>query len=225
MTNPVPEKQEQKGFPAWLKRNYIALLGLVVALGVMGAIVFFYFKYPDLYHRLEGYGYLGTFVISLILNGTILLPVSNMAVITALGATLPVPLFVGLAGGPGAAIGELSGYLAGRSGRGLLAGNRMYLHVEGWVKRWGWLAVFILSIVPFAFDIVGIIAGALRMPVWRFMVACAAGRTIAYIFMAYMGSLGLNSSYWFFLVAAGVVLLVVGIFLFIKFKKRPGAVA
>jgi uncharacterized membrane protein YdjX (TVP38/TMEM64 family) len=86
----------------------------------------------------------------------------------------------------------MTGYLAGRSGRGLLARSKAYMRVEGWVKKWGWLAVFIMSIVPFAFDVVGIIAGALRMPVWRFLVAVWLGRTISYIAAIYLASLGLK---------------------------------
>ena len=121
---------------------------------------------------------------------------SNIAVIISLGATLPLPLFVGLAGGAGAAIGELTGYLAGRSGRGLLKRSKVYSRVEGWVKKWGWVAVFIMSIFPFVFDVVGIIAGALRMPLWRFFLACWAGRTISYIFIAYMADLGFQFIPW-----------------------------
>ncbi len=50
------------------------------------------------------------------------------------------------------------------------------------------MAVFILSIFPFLFDIVGIIAGATRMPVWKFFIACLFGRMILYISVAYIGS-------------------------------------
>ncbi len=50
------------------------------------------------------------------------------------------------------------------------------------------VAVLVLSIFPFLFDIVGIIAGATRMPVWKFMVACWLGRTILYVSVAYLGS-------------------------------------
>ena len=94
---------------------------------------------------------------------------------------MPMPWLVGVVGGLGAGIGEMTGYLAGRSGRGLLARNKVYNRVEGWVKKWGWLAVFVIVDCPFAFDVVGIIAGALRMPVWKFFIACWLGRTISYI--------------------------------------------
>ncbi len=111
-----------------------------------------------------------------------------MAVISSLGGAFPSPFLVGLAGGVGAAIGEMMGYIAGRAGRDLLAKNRIYVRVEGWVQRWGMVAVFVLSIFPFLFDIVGIIAGATRMPLWKFFIACWLGRTILYIAVAYIGA-------------------------------------
>ncbi len=181
----------------WMKRRWVPILGLLVAVAIMLGIVFIYWRNPEIFDDLEAYGYMGAFLISIILNATIILPVSNMAVIMSLGATLPSPLFVGLAGGFGAAFGELTGYLAGRSGRGLLKRNRVYIRLEGWVEKWGWIAVFIMSIFPFVFDIVGIIAGALRMPLWRFFLACWAGRTISYIFMSYMADLGFKAIPWF----------------------------
>jgi membrane protein DedA with SNARE-associated domain len=191
------EKPEKTGALAWLKKRITALGGLLLSLAIMAAIILVYSHNPDISNKLGDYGYPGAFIISIILNGTIIFPVSNMVVMMALGATLPLPWLVGIAGGAGAAIGEMTGYLAGRSGRGLLARSKVYNRVEGWVKKWGWLAVFIMSIVPFVFDVVGIIAGALRMPVWRFFVACWLGRTISYVFMVYMASLGLKALPWF----------------------------
>ncbi len=181
----------------WLKKRIIPLAGLIVAIVIIVAVVYVYRRNPEIFQRLQGYGYLGAFVISVILNATVIVPVSNMTIIIALGATLPSPYIVGLAGGIGAGFGEMTGYIVGRSGRGLLAKSKVYARVEGWVKRWGWIAVFILSIFPLFFDVVGIIAGALRMPMWRFFLACWLGRTIVYVFVAYMASLGFRVLPWF----------------------------
>jgi membrane protein YqaA with SNARE-associated domain len=182
---------------AWFRKKVVPLLGLILALGIMLGIGYVYWRYPGIFRELQALGYLGAFLVSLILNATIILPVSNVAVIVALGGTLPIPAFVGLAGGIGAGIGEMTGYIAGRSGRRLFARSRIYTHVEGWVKKWGWIAVFVLSAFPVAFDIVGIIAGALRMPLWRFFVACWAGRTISYIVVAYFGQAIIGYIPWF----------------------------
>ncbi len=197
MAETAPEQPVKQGVLTWLKKRLSYLAGLLVALAIMAVILIAYLNNPDFFDELKGYGYLGAFVISIILNGTLLLPVSNVAVMIAIGATVSFPWLVGIAGSTGAVIGEMTGYIAGRSGRGLLARSKVYNRVEGWVRKWGWLAVFILSIVPFLFDIVGIIAGALRMPVWRFMLACWAGRTIFYVFAVWTGSSILKFLPWF----------------------------
>ena len=183
-------------FRVWIKRSLVPLLGLLVAIGIILGIVFFYRYNPDIFERLETYGYLGVFLISIFFNATIIFPLSNISVIISMGATLGVPLFVGLAGGSGAAIGELTGYLAGRSGQGLFRKSKIYLRLEGWVKRWGWIAIFIMSIFPAIFDIVGLIAGALRMPLWRFFLACMAGRIISYTIIAYTADWGFKLIPW-----------------------------
>lgn len=191
------EKPGKGGVLVWLRKRLVPLSGLLIAIAIIIAVGYVYLQNPKYFEELKSYGYLGAFVISIILNATIIIPVSNMAVIMALGATLPSPVMVGLAGGLGAAIGEMTGYIAGRSGRGLLARSSVYNRVEGWVKRWGWVAVLILSIFPIVFDVVGIIAGALRMPLWRFFLACWLGRTISYVVVAYLASLGFKAVPWF----------------------------
>lgn len=182
---------------SWLRNKIVPLAGLLLGIAVIAGVVFVYLQNRDIFEELQVYGYLGAFVISVVLNATVILPVSAMAIIMTLGATLPSPVIVGVVGGIGAGIGELTGYVVGRSGRGLLSKSTVYHRVEGWVKRWGWIAVFVLSVFPFVFDIVGIIAGALRMPLWRFFVACWLGRTISYVVMATLASLGLKAVPWF----------------------------
>jgi membrane protein DedA with SNARE-associated domain len=180
----------------WFKKHYLPLLGLLATLAIIAVVSIIYIKNPHIFKELEGYGYTGVFVISVVLNATIILPVSNMTIIMAMGATLPLPIIVGVVGGIGAGIGEMTGYLAGRSGRGLLSKSNMYTRVEKWVKRWGWIAIFVLSIVPFFFDIAGIIAGAMRMPVWKYFLATWLGRTVIYVTVAYLASIGIHALPW-----------------------------
>src|SRR3989304_5681059 len=104
----------------WLLRHLAPVLSLLLVAGIIAFIFTTYFTQPGLLDRLESYGSLGAFVVSLILNGTVLLPVGNMPLMASLGATLQVPLFVGLAGGAGAGIGGLTGSLLGGGGPGVL---------------------------------------------------------------------------------------------------------
>ncbi len=175
---------------SWIKRRLIPLLTLLLIIAIAVGIFYFYRHYPDRVAQLKGYGYLGAFLISLTLNATVILPAGNMLILAILGATLPSPIIVGLAGGAGAAIGEITGYMAGYSGRVLVRRERTYVRLEGWLKKWGALTIFLLSIVPFFFDLAGIAAGVMRFPVWKFLIACWLGRTILYIVIAIAGAWG-----------------------------------
>ncbi|MFC1979887.1 VTT domain-containing protein [Chloroflexota bacterium] len=172
----------------WLKKKVIPLLTLLLVTAIIVGIFYLYRQYPDRVAQLEGYGYLGAFLISLILNATVILPAGNFLILFTLGGALPLPFVVGLAGGAGAAIGEITGYIAGRSGRAIVAKQeKIYTRLEHWVKKWGVLTILVFSVVPLIFDLVGIAAGALRLPFWKFLIACWLGRTILYIGIAWLG--------------------------------------
>jgi len=173
-----------------LKRRLISILIFALVIAITGGIFYFYRHYPIRAEELKAYLYLAPFLISLTFNATVILPAGSILIISAFGAILPSATLVGLVGGAGAAIGELTGYMAGYSGRGILENVKMYARLEDGVKKWGFMAIFILSLVPFVFDLAGIAAGVLRFPLWKFLIACWLGRTILYIIAAFAGMWG-----------------------------------
>ena len=181
------DKMDKRG---WIKKNFIPLLALLLVIAITVGIFYFYKSYPGRVDQLKGYGYLGAFLISLTFNATVILPAGNILILSVLGAVLPSATVVGLVGGTGAAIGEITGYMAGYSGRGLAKRSKMYNRVEGWMKRWGTLTIFIMSVVPFIFDLAGIAAGVLRFPFWKFFLLCWLGRTLLYVGVALAGAWG-----------------------------------
>lgn len=183
------QKPEKKAF---LKKKLLPYLVLVVVLGITIGLFYFYQHYPGRIVQLTAYGYLGAFIISLIFNATVILPAGNIVVLFALGATMPSAFLVGVAGGAGAAVGEISGYLAGYSGRGLVEKIGLYDRVEGMVKKWGSLTIFLLALFPLVFDLAGIAAGALRFPFWKFLLLCWLGRTILYVTVIVLAVMGLR---------------------------------
>jgi len=184
------DKMDKQG---WLKRNIIPLLTLLLVIAITSGVFFCYQNFPDKFDQLKNYGYLGAFLISLILNATVILPAGNFIVLFTLGGVLPLPVVVGLAGGAGAAIGEMTGYVAGYSGRAMVVKQgKIYARLEHEVRRWGAVTIFVLALVPLAFDLVGIAAGALRFPLWKFILFCWLGRTILYIIIALFGAWGLE---------------------------------
>jgi membrane protein YqaA with SNARE-associated domain len=182
------DKGEVRG--GWVRNRLLPVVGLLLVIGVVIGVFFFYRSYPERVEALEGYGYLGVFIVSVLLNATIVLPAGNFLVLAAMGVILPSATLVGLVGGIGAAIGELTGYAAGYSGQAIVSRQRVYIRLKGWVERWGMLTIFVLSVVPFVFDLAGIAAGVIRFPLWKFFIACWLGRTILYLIIAWGGALG-----------------------------------
>jgi len=163
----------------------IAVFVLIIALSV--AIFFFARSRLDLGKFLV-YGYLGIFLISLSCV-TILFPLPWEAVVIAAGATMD-PLLVGLVAATGATIGELSSYLVGYLGKRIIVDkySEKYTKAESWMKRYGGFAVFLFALLPiFLFDLIGIVAGASRFPLWKFIIACFVGRLIRCLLEAYLG--------------------------------------
>ena len=179
---------------AWLKRKGLPIAALLLVIAITVGISLFYRNSPESIAQLKRYGYLGAFIISLTFNATLILPAGNIVILSVLGAVLPSPVWVGIIGGAGAAIGELTGYMAGYSGRGLAQRTDIYNRVESWMKgKWGAFAIFFLSLVPFVFDLAGIAAGVLRFPVWKFLLLCWLGRALLYMGVALAGAWGLSS--------------------------------
>jgi len=170
----------------WVKKRLVPLLTLLMVIAISVAL-FFCGRNPEIVAELKSYGYFGAFLISLIGNASVLLPGIVLPILSGWGVLLYPhfglvgPVMVGLAGGAGAAIGEIVGYMAGYGGRSIVENNKLYERLVGWVRRWGAVAILVFALVPLFFDLVGLAAGALRFPLWKFILLCWLGRTILYV--------------------------------------------
>jgi len=168
-----------------VKRKVIPLLILFLVIAITVCL----FLYRDKVAQLGNYGYLSAFLICLVANATIILPMPGIIILFALGAAFN-PVLVGLAGWRGGTIGEMTCYWLGYSGRGVVENRRFYDRAVQWLKKWGVLTVFIFALTPLPFDVLGIAAGLLRFPFGKFFVACWCGKTLVYIGMALAGAWG-----------------------------------
>jgi uncharacterized membrane protein YdjX (TVP38/TMEM64 family) len=161
----------------------IAAILLVIALSV------YIFTLPEEHAaKLESYGYAGIFLLSILANATVLLPAPGLLIVFSMGARFH-PTGVALAAGAGAAIGELSGYLAGFGGQVIIENNRLYQRMVAWMKRNGYLTVLVLAFLPNPFfDLTGIAAGALKMPLRDFLLWCFVGKTLKMLVIALAGA-------------------------------------
>lgn len=134
-----------------------------------------------------GLGYFGIFLITLLSSGTVVFPVPGLATVFGAGAVFN-PILVGAIAGLGDAVGELTGYLAGYAGQGVIEDQAIYQRFEGWMKRHGTITIIILSAIPNPlFDLAGIAAGALRFSVTRFFLSCLLGKSIKDTIIALAG--------------------------------------
>jgi membrane protein YqaA with SNARE-associated domain len=162
----------------------------VVALLFALAISVLIFLFRDRVAAFASYGYLGLFVVSVVGNATILLPMPSLVATFVTGGVLN-PWLVGIVSGAGMAVGELSGYLAGYGGGAIIAAEDRdrYQRLETWMRRYGALTLFVLSAIPNpVFDLAGIAAGALHYPVWRFLLVCFLGKTLKGLVLAFAGA-------------------------------------
>lgn len=175
-------------------RRRLAILRLLaLALVITLSIVIFVFR--ERADELARYGYPGIFLLALLTNATVLLPVPGNLVVFAMGAVFN-PLAVAVAAGLGAATGELSGYLAGFTGQAVIENSQRYQRIVDWLqnnRRWSDLAIFVLAAIPNPiFDMAGIAAGALRLPLWRFLLFCSLGKVLNNLLFAILGYFSLR---------------------------------
>lgn len=145
--------------------------------------------------RMENFstlGYAGAFFAMLLSNATLVLPAPGLVIVFALGSTLN-PALVGLCGGLGATLGEITGYLAGYGGLGILVETPTAMRLSQWMERNGPLTVFALSFFPNPFfDLAGMLAGAGRMSLLRFLALAFVGKSLQSIGIATAGALSLD---------------------------------
>jgi len=166
-----------------MKEKTKKILGLTLAIAISFAV----FAFRDRLVDLKGYGYLGIFLISILGNATIILPVP--VVLTAfVGGGIFNPFWVGAITAVGASIGELTGYLAGAAGQIVIAKDQRLQKIESWMHKYGLGALFVLAAIPNpAFDLAGIVAGATRIPVWKYFLAVTLGKMIKFFIFALLG--------------------------------------
>ncbi len=202
-----PGTMEAKSAESIKKSRQRRLLFVVALLLVIAAVVslqLVYGRHPERLAEFKAHFYWGAFLVSLIGNATIIFPgavlviLSNLGILIYSSAGLAGPILVGLMGGIGAAIGETTGYIAGYSGREIVERRKVFGRIEEGVRKWGALAVFFFSLLPFVFDLVGIAAGILRFPFWKFILICGLGRTILYVVFVTLAAMGWRAIFPFF---------------------------
>jgi uncharacterized membrane protein YdjX (TVP38/TMEM64 family) len=163
-------------------------LARILAILLVVVISVYLFSIRDQAADLARYGYPGVFLLSMVTNATLLLPMPGVAITFAAGAIFN-PYLVALAAGLGSTVGELTVYEAGFSGQGVLERVDLYERLESLTGRYGPAVIFVLALIPNpVFDIAGAAAGAMRMPLRQFLFWTWAGKTLKMLAFAVAGA-------------------------------------
>ncbi len=185
MKNSAPGQPTAKN-TVWSRIGSILLRVVILLVVILISVLIYVFR--DRVQELKSFGYAGIFLLSILANATIILPAPAVALVFSWGAVFN-PILVALAAGAGASLGELSGYLAGFSGQKVVEKTALVTKLVGWMKRYGGWIILLLAFIPNpVFDVAGIIAGMLKMPLRKFLFFCFIGKTLKMLIFAVSGS-------------------------------------
>lgn len=167
-----------------LNQKILSFVGITLA--ILISVLVFSFK--NQFENFKAFGYFGIFLVSLLGNSTIVLPIPSVLA-AYLGGGIYNPVLVGVISAFGATIGELTGYMAGAGGRVILKKKAAFQKIENWMKKYGLITIFILAAIPNPlFDLAGMASGMLKIPVWKFFTATFLGKIIKFLIFAFLGA-------------------------------------
>ena len=163
---------------------------LAIAVSIISFAIFIMVPSEWFASSLGTLGYAVAFFLALVSSATIFLPGTILPAIAAMGLHYN-PILLGLLCGLGSAIGELTGYYLGFYGRATFnIGGKIpeFERQKKWIQQFEFIFLFIVACIPNPFfDIAGIAAGTLKIPVWRFFIPVFIGKAIKYGLTAYLG--------------------------------------
>ncbi len=176
-------------------KRWLKVAAVIVGFIVVSFLLAYWFNRlsQSLHLPLDRYAFLAyliVFAVSIVANLTVIAPVPIAVSVMITVAQNWDPMLAALAAALGGTLGEMSGYLAGYAGRKIAISSDFvsFERIEGWINKWGAWAIVFLAFQPILpFDIGGLIAGAAKMPVRKFMPALFAGKFPKYILLAYAG--------------------------------------
>lgn len=189
----VMERLKQK---RWLRvvLYCIVLAGLSIGLYILFQYLVSYFNIPI--ERLASTAYLVIFVIVLLSNAAVLVPAVYPHLSLMIAATQYLdPFFIALVSSVAGALGEITAYYAGYLGKRITRLEKMhaYQKLVRWMDKNGFWGILLLSFQPILpVDIAGLLAGASKLPLWKFLVPCWIGKFGKYLLACYLGEVILN---------------------------------
>src|SRR5436190_11626221 len=153
------------------------------------AVIFLALHFQHRLSHFRSLGLLGIFLINFLSSATIFLPAPGIATVVA-GGAIYSPIAVGLVAALGATLGDMISYMLGVSSKEVfLKNHNPWSHkLTKLFEQFGGWMVFIFALIPNpVFDAVGIIAGALGYPWYKYFIWLFLGRLIRDVLLAFLG--------------------------------------
>jgi membrane protein YqaA with SNARE-associated domain len=146
------------------------------------------------------YGYFGIFLISFLGATSVFIPIPYTVVIFTLGGFRIGgnwafdPLWIAVAAGTGAAIGEFSGYLIGFGGRRVIGEKykKKMDFLTKLFKKFGPIMIFVFALTPLPDDLLFIPLGIMRYSLLKAFIPALLGKFVSNFIIAYSGRLSLT---------------------------------
>lgn len=172
------------------KRSWVRLGAALLALLALNVLAFWVIGLPavqEFFQGLEGSVYIGSFLLAFFTNFTVAVPIPYNPIILQMMETTSMPWLVAITTAAGATLGETSGFLAGRAGKGTFEGTKF----ANWMTKQlshpvrAFVVLFLISAPPFpAFDVAGVVSGAVGVPAKVFYPAVFLGRLTRFLLFA-----------------------------------------
>jgi len=161
----------------------------------MGFLTYVAAQIPEWAQWFLSLSYFGVFLISLVGALSIFIPIPYTVVIFWLGASSQWnPFLLMIAGGFGAATGELLGYVLGYYGRKIVSQER--LRKMGYlIKAFGRylpIVIFVFAFTPLPDDLLFIPLGILKYKLYKAFIPSLLGKLIMIFTIAHLGKIGAN---------------------------------
>ena len=118
------------------------------------------------------FGYPGVFIMSTIGGSSLLLiPLASHFNIYLLA----------FAGASGMAINDSIAWIIGNSGKMIVKRPAKLKRIEHSIEKYGMIAIFFWSLIPFPYDIIGLVAGYAGLPYIRYVIPTFLGKFIRFI--------------------------------------------
>ena len=155
----------------FIQKAVIFVVSTVLLLGTTAALL----PYID---DIGVWGYLGAFAVTGLSSATVVMPSPGFAAVIVMAKDLNW-LLLGISAGIGGALGELTAYYVGTQGTETLEGHKSYEWFQRGMKRLGGGIILVSALIPLIpVDAAGLIAGAVRYPVARFLLYLTIGKVV-----------------------------------------------